>query len=349
MTTVGGTLGTDADDVWYEGGCAGEAITQEWMTLPFSVNNTTVNSISGGTMSVTSTNGDPMIWMTNIGSFNTVSYKYIQIRYRVVSGTAGSVEIYYSKNGGADLSEGQVVRAALVSDGNWNIVNVDMSTSANWTGNITGWRYDWCSQNGVTMQLDFITLSDRQIIGTGTSITVSPTVTTTYYTRKKGACNSTSCVSRSVTVNPLPTITLDPNVLTCQGLTNANLYYSATTNSPNQYSIDYDAAANTAGFIDVTNAVLSASPIVLVVPAGVSASSYNATLTVRNSTTGCISEVSNFAVTVNLRPSIPLGSDPAVCQGTTTASLPYSATTGSPDLYSINYNATANWPDLQML
>ena len=43
----------------------------------------------------------------------------------------------------------------------------------------------------------------------------------------------------------------------------------------------------------------------------------------------------------NLIPTITLGSNPSVCQGTTTASLSYTATTGCPDKYSIVYDATA--------
>jgi hypothetical protein len=96
-----------------------------------------------------------------------------------------------------------------------------------------------------------------------------------------------------------PTITLGTNPSVCQGTTSANLSYSATTNSPNQYSIDYDATANTAGFVDVTNATLPASPIVLTVPGAAAATTYNATLTVKNSTTGCVSTTYNVAVTVN--------------------------------------------------
>ncbi|GAB1451512.1 hypothetical protein MASR2M47_15680 [Draconibacterium sp.] len=341
LTTVGGTLGTEAENVWYEGGCANDIFTQEWTTLPYSVESMNVNSISGGIMSVTSTGADPMIHMENIGTFSAANYKYIQIRYRVTSGNPGSVEIYYSKNGGTDLSESQVVRAALVNDGNWNIVNVDMSTSPNWTGNITGWRYDWTSLNGVTMQLDFITLSNRPIIGEGTAITVSPTTTTSYYTRKKGACNSTNCANITVTVNPLPTITLGTNPAVCRGTTSANLTYSAYTGFANQYIIDYDATANAAGFTDVNITGLPVSPIVLTVPGVAAPATYNATLTVKSSLTGCVSSVYNFSVTVNPVPSITLGANQSVCRGITSANLTYSATTNSPDQYSIDYNAAA--------
>lgn len=248
LTSVGGSLGDDSNDVWYEGGCADEAFTQEWDIMPYLYNSTTVNSNSNGIMNVTSTGGDAMIYMENIGSYNTATYRYIQIRYRVVSGTAGNVEIYFSKNGGGDLSEAQVVRTGLNSDGNWNIVNVDMSASPNWTGTITGWRYDWCTNNGVTMELDFITLADRPIIGEGSSITVTPTTTTTYYTRKKGLCNSTSCVSRTVTVSPgspaAPTATAGTNA----GCTQFTANWNASANATGYY-LDVSTVNTFATFI----------------------------------------------------------------------------------------------------
>ena len=41
------------------------------------------------------------------------------------------------------------------------------------------------------------------LVGTGTSITVSPTANTTYYVRYEGTCSTTSCISTTVTVNPI--------------------------------------------------------------------------------------------------------------------------------------------------
>ena len=50
----------------------------------------------------------------------------------------------------------------------------------------------------------------------------------------------------------------------------------------------------------------------------------------------------DFSVTVPcLAPTITLGANPAVCRGTTAASLPYTATTNAPTKYSITYDATA--------
>ena len=145
--------------------------------------------------------------------------------------------------------------------------------------------------------------------------TVSPTTTTTYIvtaTSTAGGCASKDTVV--VTVNPLPTITFtNPSV--CRGTTTTNLAYSATTGSPNQYSIDYDATAEAQGFVDVTNVTLPASPIVLTVPAGAAASTYNATITVRNTTTGCVSSSSGgaFTITVNALPTQSIAATESSC------------------------------------
>src|SRR5206468_471441 len=121
----------------------------------------------------------------------------------------------------------------------------------------------------------------------------------------------------------------------------ASLSYSAITASPNQYSIDFDGTAEGQGFSDVTLASLPASPDPKSVAEGEAAGTCNATLTVKNSTTGCVSGSSAITVTVNANPTITLGANPAVCSGTTSASLSYSATTASPNQYSIDFDGTA--------
>lgn len=50
--------------------------------------------------------------------------------------------------------------------------------------------------------------------------------------------------------------------------------------------------------MDVTNAPLPASPIMLVVPGGAAPAIYSATLTVRNSTSGCVSSTTPITVTI---------------------------------------------------
>ena len=118
-------------------------------------------------------------------------------------------------------------------------------------------------------------LTTSTALVTGTSYFASQTV---------AGCESDTRLAVTVTINPLPTIILGTNPLVCRGITSANLPYSSPSGSPNQYSIDYNAAANTAGFTDVTNINLGASPIVLTIPAAAPAAVYNAVLIVRNGT-----------------------------------------------------------------
>ncbi len=146
------------------------------------------------------------------------------------------------------------------------------------------------------------------VVGAGT-VNVTETITAT-------TC-SAAAPQRTVTVNANPTITLGANPAVCAGVTSANLTYSATTGTPNQYSIVYSAAAITAGFVNVTNAVLPASPITLVVPAAAPAAVYTANLIVTNSVTGCVSATSPISVTVNALPTPVITGAASACNGTT--------------------------------
>jgi hypothetical protein len=144
--------------------------------------------------------------------------------------------------------------------------------------------------------------TDTVAISGATSASYTPTTTaasTSYYLCKvtSGGCSAMSTASGLITINALPTITLGSMPSVISGTTSANLTYSATTGSPNQYSITWNSTATSAGFSNVTNATLSSSPIVLAVPAA-AAGTYTGTLTVTNSTTGCISP--SYTITVSI-------------------------------------------------
>lgn len=113
-------------------------------------------------------------------------------------------------------------------------------------------------------------------------------------------------VSNSVTVivNPLPTITLGTPASVCFNTSaqTTPLTYSAVTNAPTTYSITWNAAAITAGFINVTDAPLPASPIQISVPANVATGTYTGTITVKNAN-GCISAGKTFTITINPKPA----------------------------------------------
>lgn len=60
------------------------------------------------------------------------------------------------------------------------------------------------------------------LVGTGTSILVSPTVNTTYFVRYEGTCNNTSCASVSVTINSPSTAGLATGDYLWKGTTSTN-------------------------------------------------------------------------------------------------------------------------------
>ncbi|MFV0375916.1 MAG: hypothetical protein ACK5JD_01295 [Mangrovibacterium sp.] len=113
-------------------------------------------------------------------------------------------------------------------------------------------------------------------------------------------CQRTMGGSATVSVNPLPTIVLGASsAAVCEGDSPAVIAYSATTNSPDQYSINFDTTAEGQGFTDVSAATLPGGSINLTVPATAAPATYNATLTVTNSSTGCTSSTQNINLTVH--------------------------------------------------
>ena len=122
-------------------------------------------------------------------------------------------------------------------------------------------------------------------------------------------------------------IALGPEPTVCFGALSANFSYSSTSNNPDQYSIDFDAAAESAGFADVVNAPLVGSPITITVPGGAGASIYNAQLSISSSIPACTSDNYNFILTIDSgTPSTPGIISGTASQCPALTSQPYSVT-----------------------
>lgn len=116
-------------------------------------------------------------------------------------------------------------------------------------------------------------------------------------------CAGATYGSATVTVNPLPTITLTSTLgEVCYSDVVATLEYSATTGSPNLYSIDFDGTAEGQGFADVTNVNLTGGIIEITVPDTGVADTYHAVLTVNNSSTSCVSAAYNINIIIHPLP-----------------------------------------------
>lgn len=281
LTSVNGSLGYEAEDLWYSGSCPTECYTQEWNTQPFALVNTNQVSLSNGILTVSSTSNDPMIDMAGLGPYNPASCRYINIRYRVTAGIASNVEIFFYNTTHNYAVGGETGFGNLISDNTWRTVSVDMWQDPEYQtgGNITGWRFDWAVADLVTMDIDFISLSSSPLVGTGTTLTVSPSSTTTYYTLKKGGCNTTTCASTTVTVNSSLTATITPASSTtiCNG---QNVVLNANTGSGFTYQWQLNGSnipsATTASY----TATASGTYTVIVTSSGCSATSAGTVVTV---------------------------------------------------------------------
>jgi hypothetical protein len=234
LTAATACANSSSTFIWYAGGYGGDAYEEGWdatSSITSLVGPITINNNTGGILNITSSGVDPQLYMRSLGSFDPAIYKYINMRYRVTSGSASIAQFFLLTNTVTTATGGFVGSGSLISDNNWHTVSIDISSQTS-NGNITGWRFDPMTGGGVTMDIDFIQLGTGRIIGDSASITVSPTVTTTYYVNKKGAGVSTDFITRTVTVNaiPQPTFTSEPGATACA---NTDLLYITESGKTN--------------------------------------------------------------------------------------------------------------------
>src|SRR5690554_3811325 len=137
-------------------------------------------------------------------------------------------------------------------------------------------------------------------VGTGNSITVSPTSTTTYFVRYSGTCNTTSCASQTVTV------TASPNAGTLSG--NQNVCEGSTTTFSSSVSGGTWSSSNTG------TATVNSSGVVTGQAAGTTTITYTVA-----GTGGCADATATRTVTVTAPPNAgTLSGNQNVCEGSTT-------------------------------
>jgi gliding motility-associated-like protein len=136
--------------------------------------------------------------------------------------------------------------------------------------------------------------------------------------------NCTTCVKSfhiaTLTVNPAPGITTASNADSVCFNSNSQtslLKYSSTTNSPSTYSIIWDAAAISKGFVNDTDALLSVSPVSITVPANAMATTYTGTISVKNALACSSISGNNFTLTVDTLPIAIAGGTTSICSDST--------------------------------
>ena len=174
--------------------------------------------------------------------------------------------------------------------------NFCLGSSSNLTAISSGNTIKWYSVNEAGTSLGSS--------ASGVNFPVASVVNTTYYA--EAMIPATGCVSATrnpvaISVNPLPAITISSgSVGVCansiaQTISQA---YSSAINGPTQYSIVWNGSPSNS-FANITNALLTLSPISLTVPANTLPTIYTGSLTVKNAN-GCTSSPAiSFAISVN--------------------------------------------------
>ena len=136
------------------------------------------------------------------------------------------------------------------------------------------------------------------ISSSGQSITVNQAGV---YTAKSSVNGITSSASNPITVvvNPLPTISLGAVPTITSNDRSFEIPYTATTNNPSQFSAN---SINMNGFTPITNASMGGSSLTVNIPFG-QIGSYNFSVNVKNTTTGCVSN--NYTATVQINLAAP--------------------------------------------
>src|SRR6056300_1580903 len=177
--------------------------------------------------------------------------------------------------------------------------------------------------------------SPTVIANTATTYSSRNVNTTTYYRAliQNGSCSSTYSSTFTVSTNAIPTFTLSSNSeAQCPGSA-GSLTISSKSTGADQYRIDWDATAESAGFSDV---LLTAIPGTNILPlaANTTAGTYNANVYVKNSTSGLESSAQAITFIVNAVPTVVVTASSNVsCFGSADGSINITAS-GSGYTYS---------------
>lgn len=128
-------------------------------TMRYGTYGTVVNSVADGVINLKSTNGDPMLYMEDIGRFDPNIYRFIEYRYRILNGVSTGWEVFFTN----DLypfahGEHHIGGSTLIADGQWHTAYIDGWSHPTWksNGNIRGFRFDWATAPGVNIEIDHI-------------------------------------------------------------------------------------------------------------------------------------------------------------------------------------------------
>jgi hypothetical protein len=237
-----------------EYGPSGGADVQLNPNTPYTGSTITCGSAKAFYLAVSNNTDNWVFKSAGISSAKIIVFR-VQGAVRTISSTSSSLGTVYASqsptitatlNGALSTGQGVYLRYTTDNFATSTVVPMTSATSTNYTATIPG------QSSGVTVKYYMFT-----------SGTATPSGADADWYTINLLNNGGSNYSYTVQTIPVPTITLGSSPIICKGTASANLSYSATTNTPNLYTITFDSTALAAGFTNVSNATLSSSPIVL--------------------------------------------------------------------------------------
>ena len=235
LTLSGGAAGAGAVAEWYTGSCGGTSVgTGNSISVSPTANTTyyvryegTCNTTACASQLVTvNTNSTAPTSITGTTTICSGSSTTLTLSGGS-AGTGATAEWYTGSCGGTSVGTGNSISVSPIAnttyyvryEGTCNTTTcasqlVTVNTNSVAPTSISG-TTTICTGSSTTLTLAggtsgtgataewFTGSCGGTAAGTGNSISVSPTVNTTYYVRYTGTCNTTTCASQLVTVSPL--------------------------------------------------------------------------------------------------------------------------------------------------
>jgi len=345
LSVGGGSLGTGASWKWYSGSCSG-TLVGTGSSISVSPGSTTVyfvkaqgNCNTTGCASVTVTVNTPSSAPSSAsaspnplcgGGTATLNQSGGSLgtgaSYNWYSGSCGGT--FIGNGSSISVSPGTTTTYFVRAQGTCNTTSCAQVTvtsgalsiapsSATASPNPTCGGSTTLSQNGGSLGLGasymwYSGACGGSLIGTGASISVAPSINTTYYVLASGTCNTTACKPVTVSVNSAPTATASPST---QSVCSGNITSVALTGSIGGTTFSWTVAQS--GVSGATNGSGSSIAQTLTTTGNVTGT---AVYTVTPSSGGCVGNSINVTIVVNPVPSATaIPSTQILCSGGVTA------------------------------
>lgn len=258
LSATGNNVGNGVSTLWFEEtdpanpSCPDVSFVETFTKNPFQYpisGGNTVGDPSGWGWAIEfhSTTNNPYIDMSNVlvgKSINPATQRYISIRYRVKTGNADKAQVWFLKDGDTGTSSSQMQEANMISDNKWHIMNIDMhsgSNGANWSGDLTGWHFNFATQSGANVLINYMILSDTPLLEVTDPDLINPgdTLQYTIPNEKASVTIGTYRIARKLVVDGSCSTTIEKTG--CRFIT---LSRTDKTFSPSTPTGDWDVADN---------------------------------------------------------------------------------------------------------